>query len=76
MIKGSRKKRVIKALPYFREYMKENNITPTDLVDITGYSTTTISKFINGKPISKGVVQVISRELEVNQALISHVVDI
>ena len=68
------KKKTIISTPYFKEYKNKNNLTYQDLSDITGYSTTTMSKFSNGKPVSRGVADVLARELELDRDLISKVV--
>ena len=68
------KYKAVRSLPYLKQYLKENNITQTDIMDMTGLSDTTISDFVNGKSGSKGTVRLIARELEINQALISQVV--
>ena len=68
------KKKAIRSLPYFKQYMKENNLKNQDLADITGYSEATISNFANGRSGSRGLVNVLARELEVSIDLISQVV--
>ena len=75
---GKPKKKVKKyrSLPYFKEILKEKRLSYEDVSEMTGYCVDSIYRFANGKQGSKKMIQVISRELEVNQALISRVVDI
>lgn len=68
------KKKTIVSTTYFKEYKNENNLTYQDLSDITGYDATTLSNFANGKSVSRGLVNVLARELELDRDLISKVV--
>ena len=68
------KYKTIRALPSFKQYLKENKITEQDLSDITGYSTGAMHRFINRKSGSRGMLKVIASELEINEDLIAEIV--
>lgn len=69
------KYKTIRALPYLKQYLKENDIRIKDLINMTGYSRSTVSLFVNGYGgTSRKVWHKVAKVLEINQDLIAEVV--